>query len=63
MSLDFPTSAPGWPTISLGPDGHADRIDTPAIPSLDDKSIYISEGSPQTTQGDDIFENCIIIFW
>ena len=28
---------------------------------MDDKPIYISEGSPQTTQGNSILENCVVI--
>ena len=38
ICTDQATTAPGWPNISLGPDGRPDRIDTTPITLTDSKN-------------------------
>ena len=42
ICTDQATTAPGWPNISLGPDGRPDRIDTTPITLTDSNRIRLA---------------------
>ena len=50
---DQATTAPGWPNISLGPDGRPDRIDTTPITPTDSNRIRLASTlePPSTSVG------------
>ena len=53
ICTDQATTAPGWPNISLGPDGRPDRIDTTPITLTDSNRIRLASTlePPSTSVG------------
>ena len=50
--VDQSTDAPGWPTLSLGPDNTAMRIDTPPIALPKEvTSTAAAKSTPETSLG------------
>ena len=52
---DLATTAPGWPTTSIGPDGSAVRLNSAPISCQQDSSVVESVLSIQTEVGQAVF--------
>ena len=50
LSIDFPTTAPGWPNATEGSDGHMTRVDSTSVPcQTGHQTITESQSGKPTT--------------
>ena len=50
--VDLPTTAPGWPNVSVGVSGDKTRVDSPPFPCQSTQSEPKVTGEPTTSSGE-----------